>query len=179
MTQLQKITRKAKQIRRRGEKWTDAIKRASKLVPSLSPSKRSKPARKVGAKKKGPKSRQTGTSNKYRDELIQAKPPGKRRVKTAKGSHVYYERRKNRSDKPGSLTGSGSMSATYRYNILQRISSNIRLQNEGESRLTHLQRKLREASREEKPKIRTMIKEQRKYLATVKKDISGFKSLLK
>lgn len=47
---------------------------------------------------------QTGTSNKKRDKKIQAKPPGKRIVKTAGKSHVYYERRANRSDK-GRLLG--------------------------------------------------------------------------
>lgn len=46
--------------------------------------------------------RQTGTSDKLRDKSRVAKDPGKR--ETEWGS-VYYERRANRSDKPGSLLG--------------------------------------------------------------------------
>lgn len=46
--------------------------------------------------------RQTGTSNKASDMLWKAKKPGKR--KSARGA-TYYERRKNRSDKPGQITG--------------------------------------------------------------------------
>ena len=38
---------------------------------------------------------QTGTSNKKRDKVRKAMPPGKRRSKTGK---IYYENRKNRSD---------------------------------------------------------------------------------
>lgn len=178
MTQLQKITRKAKQIRRKGEKWTDAIKRASKMIPSLSPSK--KRSHKVGAKKKKSASRQTGTSNKRRDKELHAKAPGKRRVKTAKGSHTYYERRKNRSDKPGQLTGGLTASAsTYRYNIMQRINTNVRLLNEAETRLGQLKRRLKDSVKQDKPMWRLRIKDQQKYISTLKKDISGFKSLLR
>ena len=68
---------------------------------------------KIRAKKKGvgkvSSKRQTGTSNKKRDKKIQAKMPGKRIVKTGGKSHVYYERRANRSDK-GKLLGIGDIS---------------------------------------------------------------------
>lgn len=46
--------------------------------------------------------RQTGSSNIEKDFLKKAKVPGKR--KSASG-RTYYERRANRSDKPGSLLG--------------------------------------------------------------------------
>lgn len=46
--------------------------------------------------------RQTGRSNKKRDRARTAKPPGIRRSKTGR---VYSERRKNRSDAPGKLSG--------------------------------------------------------------------------
>lgn len=46
--------------------------------------------------------RQTGTSDKLKDKSRVAKNPGKR--ETEWGS-IYYERRANRSDKPGSLLG--------------------------------------------------------------------------
>ena len=43
---------------------------------------------------------QTGTSNKKVDEKRKALAPGKRRSKTGK---IYYEYRKSRSDKVGSM----------------------------------------------------------------------------
>jgi len=46
--------------------------------------------------------RQTGTSNIEKDFAKKAKAPGKRKSSTGK---TYYERRANRSDKPGSLLG--------------------------------------------------------------------------
>lgn len=45
---------------------------------------------------------QRGTSSTRVDKRKKAKTPGKRKSVSDK---VYYERRKNRSDKPGSLTG--------------------------------------------------------------------------
>lgn len=65
--------------------------------------------KKVGAAKD---TRQTGSSVKARDKKIQAKAPGKRIVKTGRNkSHVYYERRANRSDK-GKLLGVGMFDTT-------------------------------------------------------------------
>jgi len=46
--------------------------------------------------------RQTGTSKTTRDLKKRALAPGRR---TSKAGNVYYERRKNRSDKPGQLAG--------------------------------------------------------------------------
>lgn len=48
------------------------------------------------------KNRQTGSSNRKADRKRKAKSPGKR---LSRSRRVYYERRKNRTDKPGSLTG--------------------------------------------------------------------------
>jgi len=50
--------------------------------------------------------KQTGTSNRKIDKLIQAKKPGKRLAKGTK--NVYYESRANRSDK-GVLLGIGAV----------------------------------------------------------------------
>ena len=64
--------------------------------------------------------RQTGTSKTTRDLKRQALPPG-RRVSAA--GNVYYERRKNRSDKPGQLAGPGEKYQgwtnywTWKYNL--------------------------------------------------------------
>jgi hypothetical protein len=46
--------------------------------------------------------RQTGATNKYVDVKRKAKAPGKR---TSASGKTYYERRKNRTDKPGSMLG--------------------------------------------------------------------------
>jgi len=82
--------RKAKGLYKTGryKTFADAVKAAYKKVGS------------VGAVKK--KYRQTGTSSKRADSQRKAKRPGKRR--SASGN-TYTERRKNRSDKPGTLTG--------------------------------------------------------------------------
>lgn len=94
---LNKITTRAKRIRSANKKmpWISAVKQASRELKSEG---------KIGAVKSS--GRQTGSSNKKRDSLKKAKPPGKRIVKHPGGKKtVYYERRKNRSDKPGQLTG--------------------------------------------------------------------------
>jgi hypothetical protein len=54
------------------------------------------------AKKRKKGAYQTGRTTKSKDRRIKAKGPGKR---ASKGGSVYYERRKNRSDMPGSLLG--------------------------------------------------------------------------
>jgi hypothetical protein len=176
-TTLQKITDKARSIRRPGEKWIHAVKRAAKLIPSLSPSKRvgaKKTAKKKAGKKKAAVKkhyRQTGTSNKLFDERQRAKKPGKRKSSSGK---KYYENRKNRSDMPGKLTGTA-----YRQNVLDRINSNVRLQGEAEKRLFALQQLLKISPKEDKRKVRLYIADQQKYLRQIKKDVSGFKSLLR
>jgi len=67
------------------------------------------PAKKKAAVKKATasKPRQTGSSNKLYDSMRKAQGPGKR-VSATGG--VYYERRKNRSDMPGSVLGIGEIS---------------------------------------------------------------------
>lgn len=84
------ISKLAKRIRKPGEKWTNAISRASKQL------------------KNG--KRQTDTSNQAADVKRKAKAPGKRK---SKSGATYYERRKNRSDKPGSLTGGNKNISRY------------------------------------------------------------------
>lgn len=88
MNVLTKITREAKLIRKKkpGTSWKNAVKQAGRLY----------------REKKRKSVRQTGTSNRMIDERLTARKPGKRRAASGK---TYYERRKNRSDKPGQLTG--------------------------------------------------------------------------
>lgn len=69
-------------------------------------------AKKLTAKKttvKKTSTYQTGTSNKLSDSRKKAQGPGKR---VSVDGNVYYERRKNRSDMPGSLTGIGALKKT-------------------------------------------------------------------
>jgi len=89
-TALKKITTRAKQLQKQkpSAKWINLVKQAGKEYR----------ANKLGKVI----TRQTGTSNKKSDKQRTAKAPGKRKSYSGK---VYTERRKNRSDKPGSLTG--------------------------------------------------------------------------
>lgn len=58
--------------------------------------------KKATAKRKASTTRQTGSSSSARDRARKALAPGRRVSSTGR---VYYERRKNRSDKPGQLAG--------------------------------------------------------------------------
>lgn len=103
-----KISRRAKQIQRStGKAWNLCIKQASAEYRSG----------KIGAAKKP--WRQTGTSVKRIDRQRKAKPPGKRKSKTGK---TYYERRKNRSDVPGSITG---LKAAVRSRLKEKLSKQL------------------------------------------------------
>ncbi len=75
---------------------------AVRSVPKKRTAAKKKPASKV---KKAPK--QTGSSDRFLDKLVQAKPVGKR--KSASGK-TYYEYRANRSDK-GKLLGIGKLNS--------------------------------------------------------------------
>ena len=92
---LKKITARAKQLRKKHPHtpWKNLVKKAG----------RDYRAGKLGSVKKS-KSRQTGSSNEKRDRERSARPPGAR-IPAGGKKVTYYERRKNRSDKPGSLTG--------------------------------------------------------------------------
>jgi len=87
------IFKEAKKVQRLHPRltWQQAIKAASKKHKKVRP-----------AKKKKKSYRQTGTSKTSVDKTIKAKRPGKRIPASGK---AYYERRRNRSDKPFSLTG--------------------------------------------------------------------------
>jgi hypothetical protein len=71
-----------------------------------------KKARQKITKSKG----QTGTSNLKYDKRKTANPPGKR---ISENGNVYYEYRKNRSDKPGSLTGINTINLSKELEILE------------------------------------------------------------
>lgn len=92
-TAFTRAVKKAKGLYKTGRYSTfaDAVKAAYK-----------KPGKVGTAKRKKPKPYQTGKSNAVADRSIKARPPGKRKSKSGR---VYTERRKNRSDMPGKLTG--------------------------------------------------------------------------
>jgi len=99
---LKKITTRAKQLRKShpNTSWINCVKKASAEYRSGS----------IGAAKpKKKKAYQTGTTTKAIDKRIKAKAPGKRKSATGR---KYFERRANRSDMPGTLTGVSSATLT-------------------------------------------------------------------
>lgn len=186
---VQKISRRAKQIRKKGEAWTDAIKRASKQLQSgtVSSSRRSsapgKKRKTVPHKKKGYKPtkpvHQTGTSSRSRDKLVKAKPPGKRR---SKGGKTYYEYRKNRSDMPGKLTGMSKSvnGSAYREMILRHMKDADRARTNAEKQILELKQKKRNVPAKDRltrRAIDTAIKNLRKFVSSQKKEMSMLKAL--
>jgi hypothetical protein len=116
------------------EKFKAVVKEAAKLRkknPKLTQAQAVKQAFAISYSKKGKKlgsvSRQTGTSDKKRDEQRKAKKPGKRKSGPGAQRPYYYEYRKNRTDKPGSLTGTHKDTKSHNVNI--RVVSGIEPKN--------------------------------------------------
>lgn len=174
------ISKKAKKIRRPGEGWQSALGRARKQVmgkASLSPSKKSakrKTAKKKTSKKKDP-NRQTekGRSNLLYDRMVKAKTPGKRKVKSGKSSHVYYERRQNRSDAPGKMTGTA-----YSFNILSRMRTNTIMVNQAEETIKRLTASKKGKKGPELNQVKKEIVRLKKYVSTLKSDNRMLKRLI-
>jgi hypothetical protein len=118
---LKKITARAKQIRRKhpSMKWTNAIKQASKELKGAAPA-----AKKSARKKKATRKvdhHQTGSRKSLRrDKQRSAGAPGKR---VTQWGSTYYERRKNRSDIPGTLAGIGA--ATLKSELKSRLEDQL------------------------------------------------------
>lgn len=172
---VQQISRRAKEIRKKhpGKKWINCIKEASAQLKS---------GRAVSAVKKKRSYRQTGSSNKKRDQARSAKAPGKRTVKRADGSsHTYTERRKNRSDKPGKLTGSGigNAATAYQYSILTRIKSNTHYMSLSTKNIEHYKRLMVGKTATEKKSYKQLIQAEKKNIVALKKDTTMLKRLLK
>lgn len=125
---IEQISATAKQIRRKhpGKAWKACIQEASAIY------RRSPAGKKIAGVKKKPDKRkikprqrgkpdikrQTGESSIPHDKRMSAKQPGLRK---STAGNWYYERRKNRSDKPGSLTGVG----VYAASAMQRLQKEI------------------------------------------------------
>jgi hypothetical protein len=188
---VQAISRKAKTIRKKGEPWISAIKRASKMLKgkggtvgaTRKKAARRKPAKSV-PKKKAYKPRkpihQTGKTSRKIDKRIKAKAPGKR--KSSSGA-TYYEYRRNRSDMPGQMTGTKKIDGSaYREMIMGRMQSADRLRTTAEHQIKDLQEKKKRTPAKEKlhrKMIDVRIKELRKLVAVQKKEISMLKALYK
>ena len=77
------------------------------------------PAKKAAVKKAtATKAYQTGSSNKLYDSMRKAQGPGKR---VSANGGVYYERRKNRSDMPGSVLGIGALKKSAMYDCTNKL----------------------------------------------------------
>lgn len=109
------VVKEAAKLRKKNPKLTQA--EAVKQAFAISYSKQRK------GKKLGSTSRQTGTSDKSRDKARKAKPPGKRKAGKTAQRKYYYEYRKNRTDKPGKLTGTHKDTKSHNVNI--RVVSGI------------------------------------------------------
>ena len=96
-TKFTRAVKKAKSLYKTGryKTFADAVKAAYK---------------KIGAVRSP--NRQTGKSNKSRDEMRAARRPGAR-IPAGGKKVTYYERRKNRSDRPGHLTGVTTKSKSH------------------------------------------------------------------
>jgi hypothetical protein len=122
---VQQISRHAKRTRKPGEAWLTAIKRSSRELKSGKKSAKkaaSKKRRKVSGVKKKRKVYQTGSSSKHYDQMKTAKAPGKRKSKSGR---IYTERRKNRSDLPGKLTGIGAIKSKLRNHYEQQLAGGL------------------------------------------------------
>lgn len=173
-TTLQKITAKAKQIRKAKPSlaWTDAIKAASKAISGV---KKKAAPKKAAKKKKLDPNRQNGTSVTFYDKAVKAKAPGKR--KSASGN-IYYERRKNRSDKPGSLTG--VLNTQFEFNkVPGRIARELEEKSKAEKQIEALKAHYRAAkTATEKSRLKKAQVLHMKLLQTAKNNITNLKKLL-
>ena len=109
------VVKEAAKLRKKNPRLTQA--EAVKQAFAISYSKQRK------GKKLGAANRQTGTSDKKRDKARKAKPPGKRKAGKTAQRKYYYEYRKNRTDKPGKLTGTHKDTKSHNVNI--RVVSGI------------------------------------------------------
>ena len=92
-------------------------------------------------------SRQTGKSKISADKKRKAKPPGKRVAKKSK--RVYYERRKNRSDKPKTVTGIKSQLEKRLGKALldYELATTVRATKAAQKRKVELRKKLKAVSK--------------------------------
>jgi hypothetical protein len=150
---LQKISTLAKQIRKKHPKkeWKACIKAASVIY-------------------KKAKTRQTGASSKKHDVALKAKAPGRRKSKTGK---IYYERRKNRSDKPGTLQGvtTGQM---------ERLQKEVREKSKALTQIDRLKSKLKDKglTSAEKAEIKKAITYYLKIIKASTKHIANLKKFI-
>lgn len=161
MNALKKISDRAKQLRRKNSRLTqaEAIKKAAQEYRAGKLGK--VPKKKAPAKRKKPV-RQSGSSDRFRDIQRKAKPPGTRRSKTGR---KYFERRKNRSDAPGKLTG-----FTNAYAVRDRIERDIK------TTLAHIERvKQSGLPRNEKTKS---VRLHRQHLSNLKRQLREQNSLI-
>jgi hypothetical protein len=123
------MTAKQRAARAKFKLAVTEAKRLRKKNPSLTQAQALRQAFAISYKKKrvgeklGASSRQTGTSNIARDKVRKAKPPGKRKASKTAQRKYYYEYRKNRTDKPGKLTGTHKDTKSHNVNI--RVVSGI------------------------------------------------------
>lgn len=182
VSKVAQISKLAKKIRKPGEAWTGAIKRASKQISGTvassrvkrsAPGKRKSVPKKKSSYKPRKKIHQTGSSSVKLDKRVKAKAPGKR--KSAAGK-TYYEFRKNRTDMPGKLTGTGS---AYNEVIMGRMRSNyIQIEQTQTAVRWQKMKKAAVKTKLEKNVYQAKINELNKFIRTLEADNRMLKRLL-
>lgn len=166
-------------------KWQSCIKQASRELKGTGSATKKSGKRSVRkpAKKKARKVsayRQTGTTTTKADRKRKAKAPGKRVVRHAKKkSTVYYERRKNRSDVPGKLSGAKTTNAAYQQMILSRMWANTKNIEAVEMEVDRMKQSKLTADKIRKKQLQLAIDDRKKYIASLKADNRMLKRILK
>lgn len=165
---VKQISTRAKRIRKKGEAWLDAIRRASKelkrshkSVGAKKPARRSAPKRKPAGssapKKAAPKKRTT-------KKTLQASL----KTKGLKLPHGYQVKKRSL----------GNAHSHYNYNILSRIKSNVYQIGEAQKNIELYRREMQGKSKAEKLAYKKQINAEKKNIAALKRDTTMLKRLL-
>lgn len=182
---IKKISARAKVIQRSHKTWTwkkcikqaSADYRAGKLGSGSVAGKKKKATRKKTTRRRTTRMRQTGRSNRKADSQRTARPPGARKPRGGK-KVTYYEYRKNRSDMPGKMTGTtnSALNEMVLRNLRERNNNLI----DGDNRLQRLKKAYASTPRGmARNLIKRQIADTKKYIKTIKQEISILKRNIK
>jgi len=175
------VVKEAAKLRKKNPRLTQA--EAVKQAFAISYSKQRK------GKKLGAANRQTGTSDKERDKARKAKPPGKRKAGKTAQRKYYYEYRKNRTDKPGKLTGTHKDTKSHNvnirvvsgfsgnmYSVRDNIERDIKSYNDA---ILRIKNSLPGMTSIEKTRAKIVIKKFKNIITKLKKQLSEQNSLIR
>lgn len=166
---VKQISARAKRIRKKGEAWITAIRRAS---AELKKGHKSVGAKKPARRSHAPKKRATGSHAPKR--ATPKKRTTKKRLQTslkAKGlklPHGYQVQKRS----------IGSAQSHYNYNILSRIKSNVYQVEQAKKNIELYKSAMQGKDKAEKLAYRRQIEAEKKNIAALKKDTTMLKRLL-